>query len=162
MKIHLMMTVICVLATQTTLSAEMYRCEMPDGRVLFGDKPVNLSDACQPVEEASPGEYVTRTPTAGRQPAAGAPLIIQAPRDREPAEMGPDAWEARAAALVDAYKKARKKRSYESYLVNKRKALAEMARLREEKALLMQDMANSPLNARQRERVRTLLDGIPD
>lgn len=162
MKILLMMTVLCVLAAPATLNADMYRCEMPDGRIIFGDKPVNLSEACQPVREASTGGNGSSLPKAGSRPAAEAALINRTPGDEKPVEVDPDTWAARATTLVDAYKEARKKRMSESYLVNKRKALAEMAQLREEKALLLEDMANSTLNRRQRERVRVILNEIPE
>ena len=162
MKIRLMMTVLCVLAAPATLNADIYRCEMPDGRILFGDKPVNLSDACQPVKEASSGEEGSPLPKATSRPAAEAALINRTPGGKKPVEADPDGWAARATALVDAYKEARKKRTSESYLVNKRKALAEMAQLCEEKALLLEDMANNTLNTRQRERVRVILNEIPE
>ncbi len=54
-----LITFILLLAIQSTAGAEVYRCELADGSVIYGDKPVNLSDACQPMAEDSATEYLS-------------------------------------------------------------------------------------------------------
>ena len=49
---------ILLVAIQTTAGAEMYRCELADGSVIYGDRRVNLSDQCQPVTAGSAEEYL--------------------------------------------------------------------------------------------------------
>lgn len=50
---------ILLVAIQTTAGAEMYRCELADGSVIYGDRRVNLSDQCQPVTAGSAEEYLS-------------------------------------------------------------------------------------------------------
>ena len=54
-----LITFILLLAIQSTAGAEVYRCELADGSVIYGDKPVNLSDACQPMAEDAATEYLS-------------------------------------------------------------------------------------------------------
>ena len=44
-----LLSFILLMAIQTMAGAEMYRCELADGSVIYGDRRVNLSDDCQPV-----------------------------------------------------------------------------------------------------------------
>ena len=149
---------ILLVVIQTTASAEMYRCELADGSVIYGDRRVNLSDQCQPVTAGSAEEYLSI-----KQGNPGSSAIAQ-PTVDEPATAPaqPQAsWTARATALVENYHDARKRRTRESYMVNKRKAMRDMAMINTEKKAILVELQESSLSREEREEVRRILAEIP-
>ena len=55
MRISILLTLPLILLLLQAASADMYRCKLPDGSVVFGDKPVYISeDYCQKVTESEP------------------------------------------------------------------------------------------------------------
>ena len=150
---------ILLVAIQTTAGAEMYRCELADGSVIYGDRRVNLSEQCQPVTAGSAEEYLSI-----KQGNPGRSAIAQ-PTVAEPtaAPAQPQAsWTARATALVENYHDARKRRIRESYLVNKRKAMRDMAMINTEKKAMLAELQASSLSREEREEVRRILAEIPE
>lgn len=152
-----------LLAIQTTAGAEMYRCELADGSVIYGDRRVNLSDQCQPVTAGSTKEYLSiEQDTPGRS-TIGQPVVAE-PTDREETATAPAqaSWTARATALVENYNNARTRRIRESFMVDKLKAMQEMASLNAEKKAMLTELQGSSLNQQERERVRRILAEIPE
>jgi hypothetical protein len=68
----------------------------------------------------------------------------------------------RATTLVDAYNDARKRRRRESYLVNKRKAMQDMARINQEKKAMLTEVQASSLSDQERKEIRGILAEIPE
>lgn len=154
---------ILLLAIQTTAGAAMYRCELSDGSVIYGDKPVNLSDECQPVTEGSAKEYLSVQQPAPRNPAPNRPVATDLKAEREAVTGAtPDSWLARATTLVDDYNDALKRRRGESYLVNKRKAMKDMASINAEKEAMLAELPDSPLSKQERDEIRGILAEIPE
>lgn len=154
---------ILLLTLPATVGAEIYRCELADGRVIYADKPVNLSDACQPVATDSAKEYLSIQQPSPDRPQAGQTLATEPTAEPETSSGASyEAWAARATTLVENYQDARKRRMRESYLVNKRKAMQEMASLNAEKKAMLADLQESSLNNEEREEIRKILAEIPE
>ena len=152
---------ILLVAIQTTAGAEMYRCELADGSVIYGDRRVNLSDQCQPVTAGSAEEYLSIKQGNPGRSAIAHPTVAEP--TAEPAPAQPQAsWTARATALVENYHDARKRRIRESYLVNKRKAMRDMAMINTEKKAMLAELQASSLSREEREEVRRILAEIPE
>ena len=154
---------ILLLTIQTTASAEIYRCELADGRVIYGDKPVNLSDECRPVKEDAAKEYFSVQQPAPRRPTSGQSVAadLEAERDAASGEP-PDSWVERATTLVNDYNDARRRRARDSYMVDKRKAMQDMAIINQEKEVMLQELQDSSLDKREREEIRGILAQIPE
>jgi len=154
---------ILLLAIQATAGAEMYRCELSDGSVIYGDKRVNLSDECQPVKEDPSKGYLSIQQPASRRSAPNQPVAADLEAEREAATgTPPDSWQARATTLVKNYKDARKRRIRESYMVNKRKAMQDMAKINQEKKAMLKELQDSLLSEQERDQIRGILVEIPE
>jgi len=152
-----------LLAIRTTAGAEMYRCELSDGSVIYGDKRVNLSDECQPVTEDSAKEYLSVQQPAPRRSTPEQPVATDLEAEREAATgTPPDSWVVRATTLVENYNDARKRRIRDSYLVNKRKAMKDMASINAEKNAMLAELPDSPLSKQERDEIRGILAEIPE
>jgi len=153
---------ILLLAIQSTASAEVYRCELADGSVIYGDKPVNLSDACQPMMEDSAQEYLSVQQDTPRRATPDQSVATDMEAEREAdAGMPPGAWVEWATALVDDYNDARTRRRRESYLTNKRKAMKDMAMINTEKQEMLKELQNSTLSKQERDDIKRILAEIP-
>jgi ribosome-binding protein aMBF1 (putative translation factor) len=144
---------------QTTAAAEMYRCQTSDGRVTFTDTPINLSDDCKQIKE---------TPSNSNQPVQNrrtAPRPVnttqQQPADKPAEQSDLESWTSRASTLVDDYHNAVKRRYRESRMLDKRKATRDVAKTKEDKRVLLEELKNSTLNRKQREEIRKILNEIP-
>ena len=154
---------ILLLTIGATAGADMYRCELADGSVIYGDKRVNLSDECQPVTEDSAKEYLSVEQPAPRRSAPEQPVAKDLEAEREAVTgVPPDLWQARATTLVDDYNDALKRRRSESYLVNKRKAMQDMASINAEKNAMLAELPDSPLSEQERDEIRGILAEIPE
>ena len=154
---------ILLLAIPATAGAEMYRCELADGSVVYGDKRVNLSDECQPVTEDSAKGYLSIQQPAPQRPAPEQSVATDLEAEREVVTEAPqDSWVARATSLVENYNDARKRRIRDSYLVNKRKAMRDMAMFNAEKKAMLAGLQASSLSREEREEVRRILAEIPE
>ena len=90
-------------------------------------------------------------------------MVADPPDQREAVTTTPqDPSAARATALVENYNDARKRRIRESYLVNKRKAMREMASLNAEKKAMLAELQESSLSQEEREKIRGILAEIPE
>ena len=153
---------ILLLAIQSTASAEVYRCVLADGRVIYGDKPVNLSDACQPMTEDSAAEYLSVQQDTPRRSPPDQAIAADREAEREAATgTPPESWVERATALVNSYDDALSRRRRENFLANKRKAMKDMAIINAEKKDMLKELQNSPLSKRDRDEIRGILAGIP-
>ncbi len=152
---------ILLVAIQTTAGAEMYRCELADGSVIYGDRRVNLSDQCQPVTAGSAEEYLSIKQGSPGRSAIAQPTVAEPTAEPAPA-VQQASWTARATALVENYHDARKRRIRESYLVNKRKAMRDMAMINTEKKAMLAELQASSLSREEREEVRRILAEIPE
>jgi len=158
---------ILLLAIQATAGAEIYRCELSDGRVIYGDKRVNLSDECQPVTDDAAKDYFSIQQPAPRRSipdqSVAADLEADLEAEREAATgIPPDSWVDRATTLVENYKDARWRRIRDSYMVNKLKAMQDMARINQEKKAMLAEVQASSLNEQEREEIRGILAEIPE
>jgi len=154
---------ILLLAIRATAGAEMYRCELSDGSIIYGDKRVNLSDECQPVTGDSAKEYLSIEQPAPRSSAPEQPVATDLEAEREVVTGAPpDSWQARATTLVDDYNDALKRRRRESYLVNKRKAMKDMASINAEKNAMLDELPDSLLSKQERDEIRGILAEIPE
>ena len=154
---------ILLMAIQTMAGAEMYRCELADGSVIYGDKRVNLSDECQPVTEDSAKEYLSIQQPAPRRSAPAQAVATDQEAVRDAATgTAPDSWVVRATKLVENYNDARKRRLRESYLVNKRKAMQDMASINAEKNAMLAELPDSPLSKQEQDKIRGILAEIPE
>ena len=154
---------ILLLAIRATAGAEMYRCELSDGSIIYGDKRVNLSDECQPVTGDSAKEYLSIEQPAPRSSAPEQPVATDLEAEREVVTGAPpDSWQARATTLVDDYNDALKRRRRESYLVNKRKAMQDMASINAEKNAMLAELPDSPLSKQEQDEIRGILAEIPE
>ena len=152
-----------LLAIRATAGGEMYRCELADGSVIYGDKRVNLSDECQPVTEDSAKEYLSVQQPAPRRSTPEQPVATDLEAEREAATgTPPDSWVVRATTLVENYNDARKRRIRDSYLVNKRKAMKDMASINAEKNAMLAELPDSPLSKQERDEIRGILAEIPE
>ena len=152
-----------LLAIQATAGAEMYRCELADGSVIYGDKRVNLSDECQPITEDSSKEYLSVEQPAPRRSTPDQPVATDLEAEREAATgTQPDSWVVRATTLVENYNDARKRRIRDSYLVNKRKAMQDMASINAEKNAMLAELPDSPLSKQEQDEIRGILAEIPE
>ena len=158
-----LLSFILLLAIQTMAGAEMYRCELADGSVIYGDRRVNLSDDCQPVTADSAKDYLSVQQDTPGGSTTDQPVVADPPDQREAVTAIPqDPWAARATALVENYNDAMKRRIRESYLVNKRKAMREMASLNAEKKAILAELQESSLSQVEREKIRGILAEIPE
>jgi len=157
-----LITFILLLTIQSTAIAEVYRCELSDGSVIYGDKPVNLSDACQPMAEDSAQEYLSVQQSTPRRSTPGQSSAAELEAERE-AVTGtpPESWVERATALVEDYNDARTRRRRESYLANKRKAMQDMTMINAEKQQMLTELKNSPLSKQERDDIKKILAEIP-
>lgn len=154
---------ILLLAIPATVGAEMYRCELSDGSVIYGDKRVNLSDDCQPVTGDSPKEYLSIQQPTPRKPAPNKPVGIKpAPASETTTDASVDSWTTRATKLVENYNDARKRRTRESYMVNKQKAMRDMKSIQTEKKEMLAELHNSSLSKQKREEIKEILAEIPE
>jgi len=154
---------ILLLAIPVTVGADMYRCELSDGSVIYGDKRVNLSDECQSVTEDSAKEYLSIQQPAPRSPAQDQPVATDLEAERATVTGAtPDSWQARAITLVDDYNDALKRRRRESYLVDKRKAMKDMASVNAKKNAMLAELPDSPLSKQERDEIRGILAEIPE
>lgn len=154
---------ILLVVIQTTAGAEMYRCELADGSVIYGDRRVNLSDQCQPVTAGSAEEYLSIKQGNPGRSAIAQPTVAEPTAEPVAAPAQPQAsWTARATALVENYHDARKRRTRESYMVNKRKAMRDMAMINTEKKAMLAELQESSLSREEREEVRRILAEIPE
>ena len=152
---------ILLLAIQSTASAEVYRCVLADGRVIYGDKPVNLSDACQPMTEDSAAEYLSVQQDTPRRSPPDQAIAADREAEREAATgTPPESWVERATALVNGYNDALSRRRRENFLVNKRKAMQDMALINAEKKEMLKELQNSSLSKQDRDAIRGILAGI--
>lgn len=158
-----LVSLILLVAIRTTAGAEMYRCELADGSVIYGDRPVNLSDQCQPVTAGSTKGYLSIQQGISGRSTIGQPVAAEPAAEREAAPATSMAsWTARATALVENYDNARKRRIRESYMVNKRKAMRDMAMINAEKKAMLAELQESSLSQEEREEVRGILAEIPE
>jgi hypothetical protein len=156
-----MVSVVLLLMIPATAGAEIFRCELADGSVIYGDKPVNLSDACQPVTADSAKEYLSiQQDRSGKRKTA----VVAEPVPKREAETRAllDRWLARSTTLVESYNNARTRRIRESYMVDKRKAMQEMASLNAEKQTILAELQESPLREQERLLIRNILAEIPE
>ena len=154
---------VLLLTIPATAGAEIYRCELADGSVIYGDKPVNLSDACQPVTADSAKEYLSIQQDSSGQPETAPVVAAELVPDRKAeARAQLDTWLARATTLVESYNNARTRRIRESYMVNKRKAMQEMESLNAEKKAMLAELQESPLREQERVLIRSVLAEIPE
>ena len=154
---------ILLLMIPSTAGAEVYRCELADGSVIYGDKPVNLSDACQPVTADSAKEYLSVQQDSSGQPKTAPAVAAEPVPDRKAeARAQLDTWLVRSRTLVESYNSARTRRIRESYMVNKRKAMQEMASLNAEKKAMLAELQESPLREQERVLIRNVLAEIPE
>ena len=156
-----LITFILLLAIQSTAGAEVYRCELADGSVIYGDKPVNLSDACQPMAEDSATEYLSIQQGTPRKSIPEQATAADLEVEREATGAPPESWVERATALVDDYNDARTRRRRESYLANKRKAMKDMAMINAEKQEMLTELQNSSLSKQDRDDIKKILAQIP-
>jgi len=152
---------ILLVVIQTTAGAEMYRCELADGSVIYGDRRVNLSDQCQPVTAGSAEEYLSIKQGNPGRSAIAQPTVAE-PAAEPAAAPAQASWTARATALVENYHDARKRRIRESYMVNKRKAMRDMAMINTEKKAMLAELQESSLSREEREEVRRILAEIAE
>ena len=155
-------SLILLLTLPITAGAEIYRCELADGSVVYGDKPVNLSDACQPVTAESAKEYLSIQQDSSGQPKPVPAVADPVPERETQARAALDRWVVRATGLVENYQDAKRRRIRESYMVNKRKAMQEMAALNAEKKAMLAELQDSSLREQDREQIRKILAGIPE
>ncbi len=162
MRIYTFMSVILLLMFQTTADAEMYRCQTSEDGIVFTDKPLNLSNDCKLIKgDSSKGAY-SGPPTHNKSPSPSKASSAKKKPSKESSERpDPDSWASRASTLVSDYNNAVKKRFHESRVLDKQKALREINKIKEEKVLLLEELTNSSLNRKQREKVRQILDEIP-
>jgi len=152
-----------LLAIRATAGGEMYRCELADGSVIYGDKRVNLSDECQPITEDSAKEYLSVQQPAPSRSAPAQAVATDQEAERDAATgTSPDSWVVRATTLVENYNDARKRRIRESYLVNKRKAIQDMASINAEKNAMLAELPDSPLSKQEQNEIRGILAEIPE
>ena len=175
-------SVLLLLMTLLILSASahagIYRCTLQDGSVVYGDKPVYLSDDyCQEVVEKEPQNPYRTQPgqRSGNRPATqevkgassttadeqvAARKILETAQDSSATPF--ETIENQAKDMVDNFKTARTKRYRESYLKDKQKAMREITALKKEKTLLLKDLPASGLSATQQEEIRKILAEIPE
>ena len=162
MNIYTLMSVVLLLMLQTTANAEVYRCQTSEGEVVFTDKPLNLSNDCKQVKEDSSKGAYSGPPTQNRR---ATPSKANSPKKKPPKESpeepDPDSWTSRASTLVGNYNDAVKKRFHESRVLDKQKAIREINKTKEERYSLLEELADSSLSHKQREKVRKILDEIP-
>lgn len=152
-----------LLAIQATAGAEIYRCELADGSIIYGDRRVNLSDQCQPVTADSVKEYLSvQQGATGRQEPEPGFSAEQAIEQEAATRAQLDIWVSRATALVENYDNARTRRIRESFMVNKLKAKQDMASLNAEKKAMLADLQESSLSRQDREQIRKILAEIPE
>lgn len=163
MSSRLLISFILLLTVQSTATAKVYRCELADGSVIYGDKPVNLSDACQPMTEDSAQEYLSVQQGTPRMSTPDQSIAADLEAERDAATgTPPESWVERAAALVEDYNDALKRRRRESYLADKRKAMQDMTMIHAEKKELLNELQNSSLSKQDRDDVQEILAEIPE
>ena len=116
---------------QTTADAEMYRCQTSEGKVVFTDKPLNLSNDCKQIKEDSSKGTYSGPPTSNR---SSSPSKTNSPKKKPSKKSSEkpdlDSWTSRASTLVGNYNEAVKKRFHESRVLDKQKALREINKTR--------------------------------
>ena len=162
MNICSLTTLTLLLALNSMAFAEVYRCQTPEGGVVFSDKPLNLSEDCQRIkQEHSPDIYSNR-PTQSRTPAPGkAKASKQKPSDKPVVKTQLELWTSRSETLVDDYNAAVKKRFHESFVLDKQKALLEINRIKEKKIALLEELEVSSLPGKDRQEIQDILREIP-
>lgn len=143
----------------TCASADIYRCRMPDGRLVMTDQEAEMPADCQPFEGPAAGvgsfnvipaiKETVESPPAEREVTTGAAAATPSP------------WQDQATTLVQSYKEAVKKRYRASLMVEKRHAIKEIVKLKEQKQQMLGDLAGSGLMRDDQQAIRKILDQIP-
>ena len=154
----LTLTVCSLLLTNAT--ADVYRCRMPDGRIVMTDQEAEMPADCQPFDGPA-GEGSFNVMPATKEAVASPPaerettgIVTEVPNT--------PALQDQAAGLVQNYEEAVKKRYHASQAADQRRAMVEIAKLKEQKQQMLEDLTGSGLKRDDQDVIRKLLDQIPE
>ena len=142
--------------------AEMYKCTRADGTIYFSDSPVQSSGDCrmERVEELPPLGIIPDSPP---QPAA--PASAQR-ADAAPAGAAQTrsfaAFKDEAVPLVDQFDAAKRRSIRYSVVIDKQKALHELADIRAKKHALVNEIDQSALSDSEKQELRDVLAAITE
>lgn len=154
--------IIIFLLLQATAAAEIYRCQISGGDVVFTDKRLNLSDDCVLVKEELPPDITSNwSSQTGDTPSAEDGLPNPEASDKTAGKAGFELWVSRASTLVNDYQAAVKNRFHETRVLDKQKAMVEITRIKLEKETLLKELKESSLNRKEREEIQNILAEIP-
>lgn len=150
-----LMTAVFLCLSLSGVSAEIYKCRTPDGNLVVTDQEANLPKGCQKVEETSGGS------TFNIVPETKAVEVERSSVKLPKASPEPSQVEDQAKTLVQDYKEAVRKRYRSSFVADQRRAIQQIESLRKEKQKMLSGLKGSGLSRNERDKVRKILDEIP-
>ena len=157
LRIWLLTLALCWLILSTA-TAQIYRCRMPDGSVVMTDQQAEIPADCQsfdgPSGEGSFNIMPAVKEAVGSPPPKGKTAsVIEVPNS--------SAWQDQAATLVQNYEEAVQKRYHANQAADQRHAMVEIAKLKEQKQQMLDDLERSGLIFSEQEVIRKILAQIP-
>lgn len=148
-----------VLLFLSSASAELYRCRTPAGKLVVSDQLTNLPKDCLFVDEpVNKGSFNVLPST---QSDAVVDRASQAEAERAKAKADPAPWQNRAEALVESYKQSLQKRYHASFAADQRRAMQEIAELKQHKQQLLDGLPDSGLTRDEQRAIQKTLAEIP-
>lgn len=155
----LWLTVGLSLLLLTCASAEIYRCRTPDGVLVMTDQVVKFPADCKPVDEPKNSGSFNIMPSATGTDKRSQPARPEQTAATKRPDVAP--WQSDASALVENYRGAVRRRSRESLMTDKRRAIQEIGQLKQQKDEMLNDLAGSGLRHADQQAIRKTLDEIP-
>jgi len=155
----LCMTIGLLLVTLGCATAEIYRCRTAAGDLIMTDNEAALPADCDQVKETTGGGSFNTVPSVSvkktKQPAA------RSERKPSAAMKSVTLWQNDANELVKSYKDAVRRRYHESFGVDKRRAVQDIAGLKHKKQKMLDALTGSGLTRDQQSSVSAILEDIP-
>lgn len=155
-------SVLLLIMASTPVGADMFKCQRPDGTIMFTDDPTRSSGDCKM-------ERVTDLPTIGTLPdrpqsQAPPPAAQQAAptRSNDDRTNALDAFRSEAARLVEQFQSARHQVVYATLASDKLAARRELAAIRAQKDSLLENLKGSTLSASEQREIAGLLSAISE
>lgn len=148
-----------VLSFLSYASAEFYRCRTPAGKLVVSDQLTNLPKDCLSVDE--PVNKGSFNVLPGTQSDGVVDKASQAEVELVKDKADPAPWHNRAEALVERYKQELQKRYHASFAADQRRAMQEIAELKQQKQQLLDSLPDSGLTRDEQRAIEKTLTEIP-
>jgi len=143
----------------TSVSAEVYRCRTPDGKLVMTDKQTGLPADCKPVEGPAGTGSFNIIPDNTRSDVENQPELPEQKTASDVQDVS--TWQSHADTLVQDYKAATRKRHRATLEVDRRHAVQEIEELKQQKQEMLNSLTRSGLTRDEHQAIRKTLNEIP-